>query len=208
MMGLSDRDRKILWARAGNRCSYRFKGEACSELLVFKDGGKYVNIGVECHIVGEKQSAARYVEDYPASESYSNRILMCQNHHKLVDDDEDTYTAEVLEKMKRSHEEAILRATQNGEIERIVIRDSQFTTVVEDADRAVGMQLNRPAELSNVKSELRVGKAEEAIGFSTNQPLTTVTVVCSCNHPFSRIFLGAPPPSVDCPRCGETHNTH
>lgn len=130
MMGLSDRDRKILWARAGNRCSYRFKGEACSELLVFKDGGKYVNIGVECHIVGEKQSAARYVEDYPAPESYSNRILMCQNHHKAIDDDEDTFTAEVLEKMKRSHEEAILRATENGEIERIVIRDSQFTTIV------------------------------------------------------------------------------
>lgn len=206
-MGLSDRDRRILWAKAGNRCSYRFKGEVCSELLVLTDGGKHVNISEECHIVGEKPTAARHVEDFPATESYSNRILMCRNHHKAIDDDEDTYTAEVLEKMKKSHEEAILRATQNGEIEPIVIRDSQFTTVVEDAGRAVGMEVNRPAELSNVKSELRVGSAEEAIGFSTDQGLTTLLVVCSCNHRFSVSFLGAPRGSVDCPSCGETHNT-
>jgi len=51
-MGLSGRDRKTLWTKAGNRCSYRFKGEVCNKLLVYEDGGKLVNIGEECHIVG------------------------------------------------------------------------------------------------------------------------------------------------------------
>jgi len=206
-MGLSDPDRKILWGNAGNRCSYRFMGEVCSEVLALKDGGKHVNIGEECHIVGEKPGRARYVEDFPARESYSNRILMCRNHHKVIDDDEDTYTAEVLAKMKTSHEEAVLRATENGEIEPIVIHDSQFTTVVEEAGRAVGMEVNRPAQLSNVKSELWVGKAEEAVGFATNQGVKVRLVVCSCNHRFSVAFVGAPPPSVDCPRCGRSHST-
>lgn len=206
-MGLSDRDRKILCGRAGIRCSYRFMGEVCSKLLVLKDAGKHVNIGEEGHIVGEKPGTARYVEDFPARESYSNRILMCRNHHKVIDDDEDTYTAEVLEKMNTSHEEAVLRATENGEIEPIVIHDSQFTTVVEEAGKAVGMEVNRPAQLSNVKSQLWVGKAEEAIGFSTNQGLTTLGVVCSCKRRSSVAFVGAPPPSVDCPRCGRSHNT-
>jgi hypothetical protein len=205
-MGLSNPDRKMLWARAGNRCSYRHGDEVCNELLVSQDGATLVNNGEECHIVGEKPGAARYVDDYADRDTYSNRIVMCRNHHKLIDDNEDVYTAEVLQKMKASHEDAIARATEEGSIERVVIRDSQFRTVVEEAGRAVGMEVTQPAELSNVTSELWVGNAEEAIGFSTNQTLTGITVVCSCSHVITRAFLGAPPATVACPRCGRIHD--
>jgi hypothetical protein len=204
-MGLSDRDEKMLWAKAGNRCSYRYGDEICNELLFFDDGRKAVNKGDECHIVGDKPGAARYVDDYPDKDTYSNRILMCRNHHKVIDDNEDVYTVEVLQNMKASHEEAIAKATEEGTIERVVIRDSQFRTVVGEARKAVGMEVTQPAELSNVRSELWVGNAEEAIGFSTNQTLTGITVVCSCSYVITSASLGPPPLSVVCPRCGRIH---
>lgn len=204
-MGLSRRDRRMLWARAGNRCSYRRGDEICNELLVFKDGATLVNSGEECHIVGEKPGAARYVDDYPERDTYANRILMCRNHHKVVDDNEDIYTVEMLQKMKASHEEEIVGATEEGRMERVVIQDAQFKTVVERARRVVGMEVNQPAQLSNVRSELWVRNAEEAIGFSTNQGLTGITLVCSCNHVITEAFVGPPPSSVVCPRCGRSH---
>ena len=205
-MGLSDRDRKMLWARAGNLCSYRHGDDICNELLVFDDGGQLVNNGEECHIVGERPGAARYLDSYPERDTNSNRILMCRKHHRVIDDNEAVYTIEVLQKMKASHEEAIARATQDGSMERVVIQDAQFRTVVDQARRAVGMEVNRPARLSNVRSELWVGNAEEAIGFSTNQGLTAITLVCSCNQVINAAFTGTPPSSVVCPQCGQTHD--
>jgi hypothetical protein len=113
-MGLSDRDRKMLWARAGNRCSYRYGDEICNELLFLDGGPRPVNKGEECHIVGEKPGTARYVDVCPGRDAYSNRVLMCRNHHKVIDDAEDMYTIEVLREMKALHEEQIKRATEQG----------------------------------------------------------------------------------------------
>ena len=36
-------------------------------------------------------------------DTYDNRILLCKKHHKLVDDNESTYTVEVLNKMKNKN---------------------------------------------------------------------------------------------------------
>jgi hypothetical protein len=206
IMGLSDSDRRKLWARAGNRCSYRYGDETCNELLVMGDGATLVNKGEECHIVGDKPGAARYVDDCRERDSYSNLIILCRNHHKVIDDNEHVYTVEVLRDMKASHEEAIMRATDQGQMERVVIRDAQFKTIVDQAHRAVGMEVNRPAELSNVRSELHVRNAEEAIGFSTNQSLGGITVICSCNYRITVAFTGTAPSSVVCPRCGRSHD--
>jgi len=204
-MDLSRRDRKALWTKAGNRCTYNSDGETCNIELVIIDKGKYIVLGEECHIVGEKPKAARYIEDYPQRETYYNAILMCGVHHKIIDDNPDVYTIQVLHAMKDRHEETIQLALQNNTLQPLIIKDSEFLTIVEKAQRAIGMEINRPAQLSNVKSELRVGNVQEAIGFSTNQGLTAITIVCSCNQPFSVAFVGTPPESAICPHCGQKH---
>ena len=202
-MDLSIPDRKALWTNAGNLCSYGFGGETCNTELVKLDNGKYVVLGEECHIVGEKPKAARYIEDYPQRETYFNAILMCGVHHKIIDDNAPVYTVEILQAMKNRHEEAIRQARQNKTIQPLVIKDSEFLTIVKKAQRAVGMEVNRPAQLSNVKSELRVGNVQEAIGFSTNQGLTGCILSCSsCNQLFPAAFVGSPPEYVQCPHCG------
>lgn len=207
-MNLSDRDRKALWTKAGNQCTYSFGGETCNMELVKVDNGKYVVLGEECHIVGKKPKAARHKEDYPQRETYYNAILMCGVHHKIIDDNPDVYTIEVLHTMKDRHEETIQQALQNNTLQPLIIKDSEFLTIVEKAQRAIGMEVNRPAQLSNVKSELRVGDVQEAIGFSTNQGMTGITIVCSCNRPFSAAFVGTPPAFAICPHCGRKHELH
>lgn len=203
-MQLTDHDRKILWAKAGNRCSYRFNNDVCDMELVKNDNGKLIVVGEECHIVGEKLRAARYIENYPERETYANAILMCRSHHKIIDDNEKIYTTEILLRMKNIHEEAIQQAKQNNLLPPLVIKDSEFLTIIEKAQKAVGMEINQPAQLSNVKSELRVKNAQEAIGFSTNQGLTSIIMSCSsCKSIFPAAFVGTPPEYVNCPRCGQ-----
>lgn len=203
-MGLSEHDRKILWAKAGNRCSYRYEHDICDEELVFPDNRKDILVGEECHIVGEKAGSARYISDFSERDAYSNRILMCPKHHKMIDDNKRTYTTKKLGNMKREHEKSIAERIEKKEIQSIVIKNSVFRTVVKNADEAIGMEVNEPAQLSNVKSELIADNVRKATGISTNQGLTSIITTCStCNRTFPLACTGPPPSRVICPHCGE-----
>ena len=65
--------------------------------------------------------------------------------------------------MKDSHEKTIQQLLEDKTLQPLIIKDLEFLMIVEKAQRAVGMEVNRPAQLSNVKSELHVGNAQEAI---------------------------------------------
>ena len=108
-MFMSDRDRKSLWSRAANRCSYNFNGEKCNIDLL-----KYVNanltaLGDECFIVGETEKDPRYIEGFPERITYWNAILLCKEHHKLIDSDPKVYTEKVLHEMRDNHEAAVMQ---------------------------------------------------------------------------------------------------
>lgn len=200
-MDLTNRDRKLLWAKAGNRCSYRFEGVTCNQSLIADAGGTDSVIGEECHIVGRNPTSARSSEDCPNRESYDNAILLCPKHHKMVDDNPPAYPVAVLLEMKRAHEVAV--AAPSGAGDRIDIANSEFVTEVSDADRAVGMEVNKPASFSNVKATLKAANVRQAIGFSTNQPLTAMVASCPhCNRVVPASSTGPRPPSVRCPICG------
>jgi hypothetical protein len=101
-MSISDRTRKILWGRSGNRCAY------CKRVLV-EEGTELSDesvVGDEAHIIGEKPTAARGHLGVGRDEldEYDNLILLCKVHHKLVDDQPETYPVERLREMKGRHE--------------------------------------------------------------------------------------------------------
>ena len=201
-MNLSDKDRKRLWAKAANRCSYRFGNEVCDRLLVLNDQGADVVVGHECHIVGDKPGSARYMTECTNRNSYENAVLLCPVHHKVIDDTEGTYTVGMLQRMKREHEGTVA-FHGNNQAERLSIVNSEFNTEVSNADRAVGLEVNRPASLSGVKSMLKAENVKEAIGFSTNQGLTGVLSSCPyCGQFVPAAYTGPPPQSVKCPHCG------
>ena len=101
-MSIPDRDRKILWARAGNRCAL------CRNILISERSQKDKDsvIGDECHIKGQKKGAARYFPDKNSNtiDCYGNLILLCKVHHKQVDDQINTFTEEYLLDIKSAHE--------------------------------------------------------------------------------------------------------
>lgn len=100
-MAISDKDRRILWAKSGNMCAI------CKIELVKSNKNKEVyNIGEECHIVSSKPSGPRYEPNWKDYDVYSNLILLCRNHHKTIDDVNNIslYPKEKLEVIKQEHE--------------------------------------------------------------------------------------------------------
>ncbi len=79
-------------------------------------------MGEAAHIKAESPGGPRYDLSQTQEErrAYENLILLCGVHHKFVDDDEEAYTVERLQKMKRDHE---AKATQIDETEAEYVAD-------------------------------------------------------------------------------------
>lgn len=80
-MGISDKTRKNLWAKSGNRCSI-----CKTELFSGQKNEDEFNIGEECHIISSKQNGPRYKSNLDNYDTYDNLILLCRNHHKEIDE--------------------------------------------------------------------------------------------------------------------------
>lgn len=114
-MAISEKSRKILWGRSGNRCA------VCrTELVLEKDPfNKHLNIGEECHIISKQPNGPRHKAivnfDY---DSNDNLLLLCCNHHKMVDEQTEAYPEDKLIAIKTDHEnwvKANLDGTNNYE---------------------------------------------------------------------------------------------
>ena len=108
-MAISDKTRKRLWAKSGNRCA------VCKEELFNgsdEDLGA-VNIGEECHIISSKTAGPRHKAELPSYDSYDNLLLLCRNHHKEIDTLTETFTEELLRYLKTSHENWVFQSLQS-----------------------------------------------------------------------------------------------
>jgi hypothetical protein len=101
-MPISDKTRKILWGRSGNRCAI-CRHELVIDATAVDDESV---IGEECHVVSGKGQGPRYDPEYSVEriDEPENLILLCRIHHKMVDDQFETYNADVLSKLKVNHE--------------------------------------------------------------------------------------------------------
>lgn len=90
---------KRLFAQSGNRCAF----PKCPVDII--QGATVV--GKICHIKAANPKGPRYdAQQTPEDRhGYDNLMLLCANHHTVIDDDEEAYTAERLIKMKRDHEQ-------------------------------------------------------------------------------------------------------
>jgi hypothetical protein len=102
---MNDPDRKTLWGRAGSRCAF------CNIELT-QIGNVDSIVGDEAHIRSAKDGGPRHDSAYPSEnlDSYANRILLCKIHHKLVDDNPEQFTTELLEGAKSQHERRVKTA--------------------------------------------------------------------------------------------------
>lgn len=101
-MTISARSRKLLWGRSGSRCAICRRELIMAETPVDDES----IVGDECHIVSAVSGGPRYDPSFPQKRvhDYSNLLLLCKIHHKLIDDQELEYTAIRLSKLKAMHE--------------------------------------------------------------------------------------------------------
>jgi hypothetical protein len=104
-MALPLKEQRILFLKSGNRCAF----PDCRRMLTAEasppDGP--VVLGEVAHIVADRPDGPRGNYPLPTRErnQYDNLILLCNQHHQLVDAQPQTYTVEKLHAMKEAHEQ-------------------------------------------------------------------------------------------------------
>lgn len=93
---------KMLIALTGNECEYR----GCSSKLVTDNN---IFLGEIAHIAALNPSYARYDENMTDEQRNGNENLMvlCRNHHALIDKDVSNHPVKLLIEMKAEHEEKV-----------------------------------------------------------------------------------------------------
>lgn len=112
MTTISIKTHKMLWGRAANRCAF----PDCRQELVMdsSDTDDEALIGEEAHIIAKDQNGPRGEYNLPLNKRnrYSNLILLCANHHTLIDKQPSTYTVELLHEFKKTHETWVHKSLQ------------------------------------------------------------------------------------------------
>jgi hypothetical protein len=89
---------KRLFGCSGNQCAF----PTCTAPVV--DGSTV--LGEVCHIAAASSNGPRYDATQTDEErnGFDNLILLCPNHHTVIDADLESYAVERLQKMKKQHE--------------------------------------------------------------------------------------------------------
>lgn len=124
-MPIPARVAKILWGRSGSRCAFT---DCRKELTTGPDG---ITVGEMAHIAATNSLGPRADSNMSQTErdSYKNLILLCPEHHTLIDKDENTWTVEQLLSMKKSHEEWVQAQLSKGFIWRSELRTIHYLNV-------------------------------------------------------------------------------
>ncbi len=96
---VSAKTAKILWGAAASVCSFSL----CNKKLI--NAGSPT--GQICHIIAKNLRGPRGKHTISDIDGIDNLILLCPEHHKIIDDNPDQYTVEVLQTYKREHENNI-----------------------------------------------------------------------------------------------------
>ncbi len=106
-MTVPERVKTRLWGKAAGRCEY----EGCNKRLWLDSLTKFeFNVSYVAHIIAASPNGARGhpVLSEQLKADISNLMLMCDEHHRLIDkEDVDGHPFDRLKEMKRKHEERI-----------------------------------------------------------------------------------------------------
>lgn len=166
-MSISDKTRKILWGRSGNRCSI------CKLELIIDETEKDDSsiVGEECHIISGQRNGPRHDPNRPKDEidTYENLILLCRIHHKMIDDQPETFTKDIIKQIKVNHELWVSKSLDHQEdkpprIKRIrenipekLPRVTTGKEIINILDRAMGYEFDHDEPQNETEVELISG---------------------------------------------------
>jgi hypothetical protein len=124
-----------------------------------------------------QQGGGPRFDDAQAAEQrddFDNLILLCRNHHKIVDGRPKIFLAEALDDLKRTHEEATSRPEQPTEpfFAKILLNDLQRIEVSNNSGNVVinspGTILAETVNLKTTRREVHIQPAAGTIGADLN----------------------------------------
>ena len=164
--------RTKLFAKSRNRCAF----PECTQPMTHEKS----IVGVVCHIKGDKPGSARHdsTQAPHARQGIDNLILLCSNHHKIIDDDVETYTVECLLKMKLAHESEATplpgpaaTGTDQVSVDQSVTSQNQLGGITA---HIVNLNMSRSAESYQVAENAFQMLTEYAIGTTTDTSLPAI----------------------------------
>jgi hypothetical protein len=152
-MALTDKTRKILWARSGNLCAI------CHQKLVVDETQLDAEsvVGEECHICAQSPGGPRFNPLFSADRinALENLILLCSNDHKKIDDQHQAHPAEWLRAKKAAHEKWVEdKLTESAELRPMRIVRTK-ANVPQKMDRITSGKM-----LLNIASQCHSGNSD------------------------------------------------
>lgn len=97
--------RNALWATSMGRCAF----PGCNRLLVAHDRGRWITTGQIAHIHALSPEGPRFAAGLTIEElnSFDNLLLLCTEHHLVVDGARSPYSAEEVRAFKRAHTDRV-----------------------------------------------------------------------------------------------------
>jgi hypothetical protein len=132
-MSISQKDIKLLWGRAANRCAI----PTCRIKLTQNKDTKSESIvlGEQAHIVAEEPKGARGKSILSTEErnSYYNLILLCPTHHTMIDNNPEDYPVEKLHLIKAQHELWVDETLSETQDLRKAAHNNIYTSLIDAA---------------------------------------------------------------------------
>jgi hypothetical protein len=191
-MPVTERVSKVIWGQCAARCCI------CRADLLHEEGGRVSSlVGEVAHIVGETRSAARGACDMPASErnESDNLLLLCREHHKIVDDDPIMYPIDRLRQIKDEHISWVAARLVKLQPWRSTISQLVYINVPRLCEQAevqgYSVDLSRYSESQTLHS-LRWELNHVMAAFQTVLPQLSIDAVSLSNLHLHEGFIGAP----------------
>ena len=148
---IKEKDLKALFAKSGNLCSF----PGCNFEMVDKDN--YI-MGEIAHIESYNKNGPRYNSKQTEEErnSYENLILLCPNHHKLIDKKFIEYSVDYLQKIKKEHEEKFKNAIVQFDYEKICKINKELNIYFEKVNETNNKNNNELKMKININNNFEV----------------------------------------------------
>ncbi|MEW5953162.1 MAG: SAVED domain-containing protein [Bacillota bacterium] len=140
---LSKMEEITLWVASGAQCAI------CKKKLIFESSRVYINIADKAHIIAHSGDGPRgeySLKDFSLTDedldSIRNIVLLCKDHHHIVDTNPTNWTVDKLFKIKHEHEAHIRAKLDCNQAALAIIHKTMDDTpvaidLVNDADALI-----------------------------------------------------------------------
>lgn len=115
---IPEKTRTILMGKSGGKCEFRGCEKIVLKEALTRKSGIYSNFA---HIIADSEKGPRGDKELSAKlcTEESNIMILCFEHHKIIDENEIDYPVELLREMKQEHEkyvEELMKIPKNNKI--------------------------------------------------------------------------------------------